>query len=878
MKLIKELAGKYCIYIIAFSLPWFIVLITSLLKNGWIFGEGTILNGDTAVQLVPFAYELWNKIHTGASMKYTWNIAGGMDFSSILGYYISPFTILILLSSKDFIIDMVQIVMILKWACAAVSMVYFFYHTKYNTIKYHKKAISLFLGMAVILSSSQVNFVRYIQFTDVTICFPILLLLIEKMIDNEKWIAYCLLLAFTIFSNTYMAFEICLFLIIWFMFQLDSEVDNRLKKFAIFAGSSVVSALICAAPIINGLAVSTTRLDNTGADERLLYARRILMSIPDFIRQLFIFSPIHLPSRPNPNVFFSLIGLFLLCLFPAIKINKSKKIYMLSWLIVMLISFFFGAISLVWHIFTPPNGVMHRFSNLFVFTAVFLMMYVLEHLEEIQLKQVILTAMIIIIVMVYTFFNIDNYDAVYIYMTTAILIVLYIILLVLFCKKSISYKSMIAIVVVFGMIELSTNAGVLFKDQYNTSHFSEDDKSLSVCVEMAEKADVNDGERMSSAAKLVNVGLMASKPSISGFNSSISGKMQALMTVLGMAVDGKVLYTTKGASPLINLLFNVRYIVGRSTLDVSDAAVVSGDEICQLYRTDRLAGLGYMVNEDIAGWNPFGENTFDNQNSFASLATGKDNRFFTIVNPDITCTDINGQQLERDEDLIADDAYLYYYKSLYGDVNDCLQAKFTVDEDMDLYADIRTSFNGKISVFVDDEMIGIDDGGYDRSTYHIGNVKQGQEITIVAVGASDFYKGADMAVYLRFAGFDEDAYAEVYEQLSKNIYNIDTMESDYIKGTITADDKGLMMTSIQSQSGFTVYVDGTESGYYEVGGAMMAIPLDEGKHIVEFKYNGVSPKYGKLISILGIIVLAVSIVMFNKNTEIKEHEDSGSIL
>ena len=95
----KRIFKKYWFYILAFFLPVVIILIHSWVADTWLTGNGSILRGDMKGQLVPFYYALWDKVHAGENLSYTWNLCGGMDFHSILGYLIWPFTLLILLFS-----------------------------------------------------------------------------------------------------------------------------------------------------------------------------------------------------------------------------------------------------------------------------------------------------------------------------------------------------------------------------------------------------------------------------------------------------------------------------------------------------------------------------------------------------------------------------------------------------------------------------------------------------------------------------------------------------------------------------------------------------------------------------------------------------------
>ena len=76
MKKIKN----YGCYIIPFLIPWLLIVVHSIVRGSWLTGQGGLLNGDTGTQLYPLMVELWNKVHSGESLFYSWNGGSGFDF------------------------------------------------------------------------------------------------------------------------------------------------------------------------------------------------------------------------------------------------------------------------------------------------------------------------------------------------------------------------------------------------------------------------------------------------------------------------------------------------------------------------------------------------------------------------------------------------------------------------------------------------------------------------------------------------------------------------------------------------------------------------------------------------------------------------------
>ena len=147
MSVIKKISKDKWMYIAAFFVPWLLIIAHSLIRDGWPFGNGSIFLGDSGCQLYQLCVELWNKVHSGQSLFYSWNAGDGVDFYLNFSYYlVSPFSLVILAVPKNMLINTVQIVMILKWSCIYMSMVYFFMHTRINMIKTHRGAVSFLLG------------------------------------------------------------------------------------------------------------------------------------------------------------------------------------------------------------------------------------------------------------------------------------------------------------------------------------------------------------------------------------------------------------------------------------------------------------------------------------------------------------------------------------------------------------------------------------------------------------------------------------------------------------------------------------------------------------------------------------------------------------
>lgn len=866
MSLLKRYFKNNGFYIVAFFIPAFIALAYCLVEGVWITGTGNIATGDMATQLIPVAYEFWDKVHSHESLLFTWHVMDGVDFGALIGYLASPFTLIMLMIPRNAIPDYLQLIMIMKWALASLSMTCFFYNTKYNKLTEGKRLVSLFLGLAYALSNGLMSYIIYLQFMDVMICFPLLLLLVEKMIDNKTWKLYYIVLSYIIFSSSYIAFQVCIFLIIWFGLNIiDNEVADKTKKIMLFISSSALAGLTNCTFIFNGFNFASGRL---GMDysTQLEYYRSIMINKPyDVINRLFVYNDILGPGDKLPNIYFSVTAAIIALLLPFIKIELKKKIYIICTAVFLFAGFFVGKLNLFWHIFVPPSGVYNRFMYLFIFFMLFAVLQVFNNLQQVDLKQMLLGLGISVIIFGYVFFSIDTYDYVITYIATLLIVFFVFVMLIFYKRSSLTLKQIIMVLSICGIVELSINAYQSFVYCRNETNYGKNGYINQMC-DVIDDVEMEPGERLTTFMPTPNIGMIADRNTDAGFISSVNGDNYNLHKKLGMGIIGKTVFLSRGASPLINLMFNIRYVIGESELVLSDAALETEKQGYKMYRNKRLAGLGYMVDESVRNWDCENGNCFDVQNDYVDKAVGEDN-VFSNVDVDLQCWDSFGEYYEYNK--ADNNIKTFELKGKYGDVYDSKILTFDVEKDMDLYMYYSCQKGFRLLIQIDEKDVHSDVESFRQSTYHIGQVRKGQTITIVAVPATDIEIDENFQMSFAFAEFNDEIYDKAYEKFNASVYKLSDERSDYLSGEIEVHESGIMMTSIPALSGFAAFVDGKEVSYDIIGGTFIGIPMEKGKHKVEFKYSGNNNIGLLLISVASIVVFLamclISAFFNNKN-------------
>ena len=113
------------LYLLAFILPVISMLFVYYFKDVYPFGDQMYLRSDCYHQYAPYLDILKEKLSSGGSLLYTWEIGGGMNFVALAAYYLaSPFNLLVLFLPGT-ISDAVSFFIVAKMGLAGFSAAYY---------------------------------------------------------------------------------------------------------------------------------------------------------------------------------------------------------------------------------------------------------------------------------------------------------------------------------------------------------------------------------------------------------------------------------------------------------------------------------------------------------------------------------------------------------------------------------------------------------------------------------------------------------------------------------------------------------------------------------------------------------------------------------
>ena len=358
-------------------------------------------------------------------------------------------------------------------------------------------------------------------------------------------------------------------------------------------------------------------------------------------------------------------------------------------------------------------------------------------------------------------------------------------------------------------------------------------------------------------------------------------------------------YVTRydGNTPVSDSLLGIKYVLddpAKNSKDISpllcpkykqvfSQQYINNDEeqsVMNVYENPDALSIGYMVDKDINNLAFLGnDNPFNSMNMFMSTITG--NTEFTVT-PDAITIDGNKEYFTRlpySYDL--NDCYEgpYGEQKLFtanqGALDPTVNIHITAESSDDIYMYLKTENEKAVNAWISTEKddngnfvhhdslgSGAYYGNHDYSIVRVGSYEPGTEIEVrLTIRKNSANPGTEEYTIIKdffFYHLDYDVFHEDIEQLKQNQWNITEYNDRYIKGTINAPADSLMLTTIPSEPGWTVKVDGKKVDSMEILKAFIGIPLEPGEHTVEMKYT---PPYF-VLGVFTLIIGAGIIVMF----------------
>lgn len=397
----KSFNGYYLIA--AFLIPFAIMLGVYACLGKHPFGNNSVLTLDLQAQYVYYYEAIRRLLVEGGSWLYSWERTLGGEFMGIVAYYMaSPFNLILVLFPKSMLADAVMFIQLAKVGAMGLTFAYYLRKTR----KTSDMQTIVFSMMYALCSYAIVNLVNP-MWLDAMVFLPLLVLGIESMIRQRKFILYTVSLIAVFVTNYYMGYMCAIFTFIYYLYYYflvrdelaqnqKAQTGGRLSRalhsrgfetFMRFAVFTVIALLASAFMLLcawYSLQFGKTEFATTNYTPSLRF---------DFLDIFVKMLPGSYDTvRPNglPMIYCGMLALLVLPLFfMSPTISRKKKLLSAGVLAVLLVSFSVNTIDLVWHGFSGPNWLNYRYSYLFSFFVLLMACDALRGIRKIRFGKVL---------------------------------------------------------------------------------------------------------------------------------------------------------------------------------------------------------------------------------------------------------------------------------------------------------------------------------------------------------------------------------------------------------------------------------------------------------------------------------------------------------
>lgn len=876
------------IYVLCALVPLAIMIINFIILGVFPFGKTTVMAIDFASQYIDlFAYLKRAVLSLDIdSFFYSFSKSLGGDMVGLWGYYLlSPFNLIYVIIPFEWITSAATLTILARYSAMGLTFGHLLIK-RYNGLSQKPLLVPIFATLYTLSGFAVANQMNPLWY-DALVFLPLVIIGVEEIMDGKRHVyRYVLMLAAMIIMQYYMAYMMCLFIVLYSLFYASRIYKGKnsvqkivsyvipLVRLACYSVLAVGVSAIILYPVVQNLLITKGTYT-----ESVPFTWAFEFNPLEIVSKLFI-GAFDYDQMPNglPNIYVgaaAFIGILLY--FSAKTIRKSERVMAFMIFVIFVISMAHDFTNKIWHLGQTPAWFFHRFTYLTCFFIVLLGYRGVVARTKIGWRTITVMISLIVAMNVITLMQTHSYMTI---IQQLISVVFWGSCIVILFVSGVPKVYKMPVLLFLTVAELLINANVS-QSRIGYAHDIAFKNAQSVQKEVLDtiRPETPTFYRIGKMfTRTKNDPFMFDYPGLTNFSSTMEATTLDLFDYLGDA--GSNASTNYGnGTPLTDALFGVRYMVQVRNLP---ADLENNEDIYHLTRestrkdlytyytavseTNRLRvyenknvlpiGFGvpthfvhlimernapaYNQNQILQALMPSNTPYFE---SFALENVELDN--FTTDNPEqlspvaLTRNDVNKQ---------ASISYTFtpqtneaYYISLPATTN--------VSK-----SDLTMTLNGQIYEYY---------RTFDaRQLFNVsyGNAGEKQTFTLSTNTLNN------LNIYnVQLWRLNGELVKEAITQTAKQGLQVSSWSDNRVEGTITLlPNSTYMMTSIPYSQGWQAWVDGQQVHPIKVWDSLMAIPMTEGTHHVKLVYTPVGWWMGVSMTAISLLVLGVASVWEKK--------------
>ena len=856
---------------ISFLVPCLILLISYFIFGVYPFGKESVLSLDLNGQYVYYYDYMYDVFAGKESVFYSWsrNLSG--EFMGIIGYYLaSPFNLLVWIFPRECITEGLLTMMVTKVGAIGLCMAVYL-----SRGKGLDRLTTVIFSSCYALCAYTLEQTMNPMWLDGVMILPIVVYGIEKLIDEGRFMMCTISLVYAFVTCFYIGYMIGIFSAIYFLYY--SCVTHRPKFYRVFiqrgflfTGVAIVSVMMSAymlLPVYHSLSYGKFDFSDNVTEATEITTNFHFIEILDKM-----FPATYDTCRMSglPFVYCGTIVLIMLpCYFFMKKIRGRDRIGAAVIMSVLCVSMYIKQADMVWHGGQLPNWLPYRYSFMLSFLMVAFAARAFSEIKDIPKKRLCIVALAWFAVLL-MIENTDNYlddisrdtmDGLTVVLPAMLVLLLVSAALVQLKDKLGTKKSAVVILSVILCAEgfYNTIAQLFRQDQdivYSTRPSYNDVIQPSREVVRKIKSEDEGFYRIEkNYFRTVNDPMALNMYGLSHSSSTLNSKPIELLGKLGFSARSH--YTRySGNTEITKSLFGVKYEL--SCPDNSTANIKSADDIT-VTENDTVLPMAYLVHPMYQQLELEDNKPFENQNSLLAAMLGKSSApeyFKRISNSDQTPVTLEKTNVTQGK---TTDGH-HSFKVIEKGKNAELVYTLNMPASSSLYMYLPSKYERTVNVWLNRKtFLGTYFEGDNNSIMKIGDFEKGEKVVIgLTLTRDEVYFREAQFVYIRQAGIRRDLQSLI-EENSETYVERPTPTS--MKVSVNAKETSVLFTSIPEEKGWEVFVDGEKTEYEVCLGALLSVPVEPGKHIIEFRFTTAGYPLAIIVSILGLALFIGMLVL-----------------
>ncbi len=802
--------------LLSFGIPFLIMLSTFIAYGIFPFGNEQSAVGDMWHQYVPFFAEFARKLKCGSGLGYSFNLGGGTDFYQLFVYYLScPLNFAAIFLSPKYIMDYMAFLQVLKVGLAGLCA-WIYFRKCLKTESFSAVVFSTLYALCGYCCAYNYN----LMWMDNFLLFPLIILFLEKLVDEKKPLGYILTLGLSVYVDYYISIMICIFLVFYFfgLIYIKRQGKYILKHVFRFGISSLMAGIIAAIHLIP--CVIAMRGSKFGTP-----------TIPDGFKSYFsvlkalgrhcICVGCERGLNHFPNIFCGCIVFILVPYFILSEgISLRKKFVMLGLSLFLMLSFCVDALALLWHGMNYPDSLPARHSFIYCFLIITMCCDAFKHLKECSKKvfaiSVCIGALGLILMEACSLHEgLESWNI----WVTLLFVIFSSFLLWGFVRNK--RKTLVTVLfIVLCVCECTLNLFVTGLDSTDRTEYTKEYDDRRVLVEKYGGENVR-FEGLKKKTK--NDGTYYGYPSASSFSSTMNSSFIDFYKCLGMR-HSKVFYCVEGMTPVCSGLLNIKYLFGKEGEESNLYKYKDSSNEVFLYENPYNFGPVYCL--------PY-ETDIDVSSSLNPMAIQNDFVKSCGTDPVFDCV---ATQKDKVVNFEADEAGTFYAEFISQTPSKIYLERPGQNKDKEKIKDLKN-----------------------RCVLCLGDMKSGDRVKIY-----DQDEDSAKIIKVNFYRLNMDALNEWAAQM-KDFDSSDTFIKDgKVRTHVKLDESKRVVIPVAKDGGWRIKINGktVEPEYF--GDLFYAFDLKKGEYDIEMTFTNRGRLLGLVISVFGIIIVGIFTIVKNK--------------